>query len=147
MTANTRSDTRHENKVFTTPQRMYIPATTATNDQPHRANPAAAKATFKIHQMVIGRKENRCFDIFSVCFIISDLFFNRHAARSRRSDRVSGARQIHVQPTQGFPGTNTLARRERGRFFAGTCKARPCGGYPNMGIFSRLKSYHFRGVS
>ena len=102
MTANTRSDTRHESTVFTISQRIQAPTTTATNDQPHRANPATAKATFKIHHMLIGRKVNRCFDIFSVCFIISDLFFNRHAARSRRSYRVSGARQVHVQTTQGF---------------------------------------------
>ena len=117
MTAKTRSDTRHESKVFTTPQRMYIPATTATNDQPHRAKPATAKAIFKIHHMLIGRKVNRCFDIFSVCFIISDLFFNRHAARSRRSYRVSGARQVHVQTAQGFREQIRYAREGVGRFF------------------------------
>lgn len=33
------------------------------------------------------------------------------------------------------------------KIFAETCKARPCVGFPNMGILSRLKSYHFRGVS
>jgi len=43
---------------------------------------------------------------------------------------------------------NKYARpKGKRKIFAETGKARPCVGYPNMGILSRLKSYHFRGVS
>lgn len=62
----------------------YIPAITITNDQPQRAKPATAKATFKTQPMLIGRFENRCFLFFSaVRIIISDFFFNAMPYRSR----------------------------------------------------------------
>lgn len=75
MIARTRRETRQDRSVLTTARSMYIPTTTATKDQPQRAKPTTAKAIFKIHTMLTGRKVNRRFIIFSACFIISDLFF------------------------------------------------------------------------
>ena len=53
----------------------------ATNDHPQRANPATAKAAFKIKPMLIGRFENRCFLFFSVVRIIILTFFLKTLCR------------------------------------------------------------------
>ncbi len=82
-TARQSRETRQERSVFTTATAIFIPTTTATNHHPNRANPATAIPIFKTHTMLLGRLVNRRFIFFSACFMISDLFFNRNASRSR----------------------------------------------------------------
>ena len=71
----TASEIRHDTATLMMFHATYSPATIATNDQPQRAKPTTAKATFKIEPMPIGRFENRCFLFFSaVCIIILTFF-------------------------------------------------------------------------
>lgn len=111
--ARTSRVTRQENNVLSTQSRIYTPTTTATNDQPQRANPTTAKAIFKTNQMLIGRLEERVSLFFSVRFIISDLFFNRNAARSRLGVFEFRGQENPVNEVRTrLARTNTLARIE-----------------------------------
>lgn len=71
----TASEIRQETATLMMFHATYTPAIIATNDQPQRAKPTTAKATFKIEPMPIGRFENRCFLFFSAVRIIILTFF------------------------------------------------------------------------
>jgi hypothetical protein len=145
MIARTSKETRHESRVLTTAKAIRIPTTTATKDHPQRAKPITAKAIFKTNPMLIGRLEDRVSIFFSVRFIISDLFFNRNAARSRYGvfefrGQENPVSEVHTKACANKnslrPGTGAehpflgvgcfcvkyarpdRERRERGRFFA-----------------------------
>ena len=110
--------TKKERIPRMTGRKRYKPTNTQINPVPHTENPKVTNAIFTTNFMLIGRLLP-CFLFFTILLIISDFFFMpyRWGVLTLCFGYVKGRLN---PPKTNFCGINTLARRERGRFFRQT---------------------------
>ena len=111
--------TKKERIPRITGRKRYKPTKAQTNPVPHREQPKTIATIFTTNLMLIGRLLP-CFLFFAILLIISDFFFDA-VSEPVYWPNVSGYLKGRLNPPKtNFCGINTLARRERGRFFRQT---------------------------
>ena len=111
--------TKKERIPRMTGRKRYKPTKAQINPVPHREQPQTTATIFTTNLMLIGRLLP-CFLFFTILLIISDFFFDA-VSEPVYWPYVSGYLKGRQNPPKAnFCGINTLARRDRGRFFRQT---------------------------